>query len=154
MEIPHLSLVKVDENPMCFGCGKDNPHSLKIKMDRNNPVARAEFTPTECHQGWPGFAHGGALSAAIDECVGLATFVNRIYAVTAKLEIRFKSMARTGEPLIITAQITKKTSRTIEIAVQMKRHDGSMVAEGSSVQFIVHPVDDSPVLNNPPITVK
>jgi len=97
---------------------------------------------------------GGALSAAIDECIGLATFVNKIYAVTAKLEIRFKSMARTGEPLIITAQITKKTSRTIEIAVQMKRHDGSMVAEASSVQFIVHPVDDNAVLNNPPVTVK
>ncbi len=55
---------------------------------------------------------------------------------------RFKSMARIGEPLIITAQITKQTSRTVEIAVQMKRRDGSMVCEGSSVQFIVHARDN------------
>jgi acyl-coenzyme A thioesterase PaaI-like protein len=149
MEMPRLSLLKVDENPMCFGCGKDNPHSLKIKMDRHNPVARAEFTPTEYHQGWPGYAHGGALSAAIDECVGLATFLQKIYAVTAKLEIRFKSMARIGEPLVITAQITKQTSRTVEIEVQMKRNDGSMVAEGSSLQFIVHAQDHNTEFNAP-----
>jgi acyl-coenzyme A thioesterase PaaI-like protein len=153
MDMPHLSLVKVDENPMCFGCGRENPHSLKIKVDRNNPVARVEFVPTEYHQGWPGFAHGGALSAAIDECVGLATFLQKIYAVTAKLEIKFKSMARIGEPLIITAQITKQTRRTVEIAVQMKRQDGSVVAEGSSLQFIVHPTDNSE-LSNPPPSVK
>ena len=154
MEMPRLSLIKVDENPMCFGCGKDNPHSLKIKMDRGNPVARAEYTPTEFHQGWPGFAHGGALSAAIDECVGLATFLNRIYAVTAKLEIRFKSMARIGEPLIITAQINKQTSRTVEISVQMKRHDGSVVCEGSSVQFIVHARDNNTEVSFLPPTAR
>jgi acyl-coenzyme A thioesterase PaaI-like protein len=143
MDIPRLSLVKVEQNPMCFGCGKENPHSLKIKMDRNNSLAQAEFVPTEYHQGWPGFAHGGALSAAIDECIGLATFLKNIYAVTAKLDIRFKSMARIGEPLLITAQITKQTSRTVEIEVQMKRHDGSTVAEASSLQFIVKTADNN-----------
>ncbi len=75
--------------------------------------------------------------AAIDESIGWATFQKHIFSVTAKIDIRLRSMARIGEPLTIVARIAKQTSRTLEVEVQMKRQDGSLVAEASSVQFIV-----------------
>jgi acyl-coenzyme A thioesterase PaaI-like protein len=137
MDLPHLSLIKVDENPLCFGCGKANPHGLKMEFDRNSKTARAEFIPTEYHQGWPGHVHGGALTAAIDEAIGWATFLNNIYAVTAKLDVRFKSMARVGETLIVTANVIKESTRILEIEAQVKREDGTIVAEASSLQFVV-----------------
>ncbi len=137
MEIPQLSLTKFDKNPMCFGCGKENPHSLKIKFFKDGDIAKAEFVPTEFHQGWPGHVHGGALMAAIDECIGWATYQKNIFSVTAKIDIRLRSLARIGEPLAITAQIIKQTTRTLEVEVQMKRKDGSIVAQASSIQFIV-----------------
>jgi uncharacterized protein (TIGR00369 family) len=139
MEVPQLSLPYVKENVMCFGCGKENPKSLKVKNRLDGDKIITEFTPTEYHQGWPGFAHGGALMTLIDECVGYATFVNNIYCVTAKIEVRLKSMARIGEPLIAEARIAKQSSRLIEIEVEVKRQDGSTVAEATSVQFIVQP---------------
>jgi acyl-coenzyme A thioesterase PaaI-like protein len=137
MEIPNLSMAKFDKNPMCFGCGKDNPHSLKIRFYMDGVVAKAEFIPTEYHQGWPGHVHGGALMAAIDESIGWATFQKHIFSVTAKIDIRLRSMARIGEPLTIIASIAKQTSRTLEVEVRMKRQDDSLVAEATSVQFIV-----------------
>lgn len=137
MELPHLSLEKVTGNPMCFGCGKDNPHSLKMTNRMDGDTTRSEFVPTECHQSWPGYVHGGAILAALDEGIGWALFSKGIYALTARIETRIKSMAKVGEPLVITAQITKQTSRTVEVTAQMTREDGSVVAEASSVQFKV-----------------
>jgi len=137
MDIPQLVLAKVDKNPFCFGCGKENPLSLKMTFSMDGDAANAEFIPTEFHQGWPGYVHGGVLMAAIDEAIGWVVFQKKIYSVTARIEVRLKSMARVGEPLTITARIAKQTRRTLEVEVEMRRQDGSIVAESSSVQYIV-----------------
>ena len=136
MDIPHLSLEKFENNAMCFGCGKANQHGLKLKFYQDAEAAKSEFIPTEYHQGWPGYVHGGAIMAAIDEGIGWAAHFKNIYAVTAKIEVRLKSMARIGEPLIISAYITRQTKRTLEVEAQIKRKDDSVVAEASSIQFI------------------
>ena len=112
MEIPDLHLEKPEETQMCFGCGKSNPHSLKMKFYQDGDIAKSEFLPADWHQSWPGYVHGGALMAALDESIGWAIYSKGIYAVTAKIEIRLKSMARIGEPLIVSSNITKQTSRT------------------------------------------
>jgi acyl-coenzyme A thioesterase PaaI-like protein len=137
MEIPELHLEKIKENPMCFGCGKANPHSLKMKFFQDSETAKAEFLPNEYHQSWPGHVHGGALMAALDEGIGYATFSKGIYAVTAKIEIKLKSMALIGEPLIVSSYIVKQTSRTVEVEAQIHRRDDSVVAEAKALLFIV-----------------
>ena len=137
MEIPELHLEKIKGNPMCFGCGKSNPHSLKMSFFKDGETGKAEFLPNEYHQSWPGHVHGGALMAALDEGIGYATFSKGIYAVTAKIEIRLKSMALIGEPLIVSSHITKQTSRTVEVEARINRRDGSVVAEASALLFIV-----------------
>jgi acyl-coenzyme A thioesterase PaaI-like protein len=137
MEIPELHLEKIKDNPMCFGCGKDNPHSLKMKFAQCGEISRADFLPTEFHQSWPGHVHGGALMAALDEGIGYAAFNKGIYAVTARIEIKLKSMARIHEPLIVSSHITKKTSRTVEVEARINRRDESVVAEATALLFIV-----------------
>ncbi len=137
MEIPELNLDKITENPMCFGCGKANPHSLKMKAFQDGEVTKAEFLPNECHQSWPGHVHGGALMAALDEGIGWAVFSKGIYAVTAKIDVRLKSMARIGEPLIVSTHIIKRTSRTVEVEAKLCRRDDSIVAEANALLFKV-----------------
>jgi len=136
MEIPKLNLAKVENNQMCLGCGKANDHGFKLEFHQDGKSVRADFTPSKYHQGWPGFVHGGALMTVLDEAIGWACHFNEIFTVTAKIEIRIRSMARIGEPLIVSANITKQTRRTLELEADVKRHDGSVVAEASSVQFI------------------
>jgi acyl-coenzyme A thioesterase PaaI-like protein len=137
MEVPELHLEKIKYNPMCFGCGKENPHSLKMSFFEDNGAIKAEFMPTECHQSWPGHVHGGALMTALDEGIGRALFNKGIWAVTAKIEIKLKSMARIGEPLIVSTQITRQTSRTVEVEAQLNRRDSSLVAEAKALFFKV-----------------
>ena len=137
MDIPELHLEKIKENPMCFGCGNLNPNSLKMKFSQKGDRVKAEFLPTEYHQSWPGHVHGGALMASLDEGIGWAAFSKGIYAVTAKIEIRLKSMARIGEPLTISARIAKQTSRTVEVEALINRSDDSLVADASALLFKV-----------------
>ena len=74
---------------------------------------------------------------ALDESIGKAIYDKGIYAVTAKIDIRLRSMARIGEPLITSSRITKQTSRTVEVEAQMSRQDSSVVAEAKALLFIV-----------------
>ena len=138
MDMPRLSLKKVEKSEgMCFGCGENNPHSLKLKFVQDGDSARAEFIPDKYHQGWPDFVHGGILMTAMDEAIGWMTVFKNLYTVTAKIEVRLKSMARIGESLIVHASITKQTKRTAEVEAQIARPDGSIIAEATSLQFIV-----------------
>lgn len=140
MELPKLTVDTDLRNNMCFGCGSANLQGLHMQFtDTRGMTARGEFTPAESHQGWPGYVHGGILMTALDEIIGCVCHINNIFTVTAKIEARLKSMARIGEPLVLTAEIVKKTSRTLEVEARMKRKDGSPVAEASSVQFVIQP---------------
>ena len=137
MEIPELHLEKIKGNPMCFGCGKSNPHSLKMSFFKDGETGKAEFLPNEYHQSWPGYVHGEALMAALDEGIGWSLFSQGIYAVTANIEIRLKSMARLGEPLTVSSKIIRKTSRTVEVEARLNRQDDSVVAEAKALLYIV-----------------
>jgi acyl-coenzyme A thioesterase PaaI-like protein len=140
MDMPELPLLKLAGNNMCFGCGKANEHGLKMKFSQEDTdTAKGEFMPNESHQGWPGYVHGGILITAMDEAIGWATHFKNVYAVTAQIEARLKSMARIGELLIVSASITKQTSRTLEVEAKITRKDDSLVAEASSVQFMIKP---------------
>ncbi len=140
MELPELRMQTVEVNDMCFGCGKLNPQSLKMEFSQEGELAKAKFTPNEYHTGWPGYTHGGVLMAAIDECVGWAAYLKKVSTVTAKIDIRLRSLTSIGEPLYFTAQVSKQSSRTLDIKVQVQREDGFVVADASSVQFIIKPL--------------
>ncbi len=137
MEIPRLSVdTSPNEYRMCFGCGKDNPIGLKLKFQQDGKQVRAEFTPKEHHQGWPGYVHGGVLFCLLDEAVGYATMYTGNNAVTAKIQIRLKRMVQVGEPLVITASVKKNNKRLVETEASICLKDGTVIAEASSTQFV------------------
>jgi len=133
MEIPELHLEKIKGNPMCFGCGKSNPHSLKMSFFKMAKPVKPNFFLTKYHQSWPGYVHGGALMAALDEGIGWSLFSQGIYAVTANIEIRPEEHGPPGEPLIVSSEIIRKTSRTVEVEARLNRQDDSVVAEAKAL---------------------
>src|SRR4051794_41977359 len=78
-------------DPSCWGCG-DNPTGLGLPP----PVAEglteyeAYFSFDERHQGGPGLAHGGLVSAALDEAGGLLAPWDAFPAGTAGVFVRFR----------------------------------------------------------------
>ena len=58
---------KQPNSRMCFLCGIGNPIGLKLKFytdDEGRCIAH--FRPRPEHQGYPGYLHGGIISALLD----------------------------------------------------------------------------------------
>jgi len=131
------TLVREGSNE-CFACGESNPIGLKLRFYRNNKnEVITEFNPQKIHQGWPGIMHGGILFTIMDEAMGYTLFPEGVNCVTAKTEVRFRQPAPIGETLLVTASISKRTSRLIETKSKVSLKSGAIVAESKAVMYIV-----------------
>jgi len=126
----------VDYSDLCFACGKKNPIGLKLNFNLEGQIARAEFTPTEFHQGWGNIIHGGIISTILDEAMSYATYFAGVKCVTASIEVRFKHPLMVGETVIVTAWIEKNARKYLETKATMTLRDGTLIAEGKSTQFV------------------
>jgi acyl-coenzyme A thioesterase PaaI-like protein len=130
--------VDTEKSPtMCFGCGQDNPIGLKLKFDWTDGVARAEFTPDERHQGWSNIVHGGIISSLLDEALSYPPYFTGMPCLTAKMEVRLRSTILIGEPLVVSAGISKKNRRLVETWATLELKDGTVVAEAKGVMFVI-----------------
>ena len=136
MQIPKLYL-EVSSNKLCFACGEENPIGLKLKPIYDGEKVRAEFTPGEFHQGWGSMVHGGILYTLLDEVTAYAILCHGVdFGVTAKSEVRFKEVVPIGEPIQISAWVTKLTKRLVETKGVLALKDNTVIAEGSSLFYV------------------
>ncbi|WP_031466989.1 PaaI family thioesterase [Sciscionella sediminilitoris] len=90
----------------CFGCGSGTPGGLHLRTTAGEgATVRAEFKVSEAHQGAPGLAHGGVLTAAFDETLGAVCGLVSYPAVTGKLETDFLHPVPVGSVLHIDARV-------------------------------------------------
>lgn len=114
----------------CFGCGDEVDAGLRIRSTvDDDTVVVSTFTVSPEHQGAPGLAHGGLLSAAFDEALG-STVGNllRVPAVTGRLETDFRSPVPVGSTLYIVAKLDGVAGRKIYVSA-----DGRLDAEDGPV---------------------
>jgi acyl-coenzyme A thioesterase PaaI-like protein len=131
-------LVTKENYTKCFACGRDNPVGLKLKFNWDGQTARAKFVPGEWHQGWPGVIHGGIISVVLDEAMTYVPYFQGLHCVTGRLEVRWKSHAVVGEDLLVSANATRQTRKLIECQSVLTRPDGSIVAEGKALFYVIN----------------
>lgn len=122
----------------CFGCGRDHPTGLHLEMwglDEKLRV-RGSFTVTEHHQGAPGLAHGGVVSAAVDEGMGYLLWLVGGPAVTARLEVDFRRPVPVDSRLELEARIDRQEERKIWASLE-GRVDGEVMVEARALYVMV-----------------
>ncbi|WP_432011783.1 PaaI family thioesterase [Streptomyces cucumeris] len=103
-------------NDQCFGCG-DQVDGLRLRARAGEGVGvTAEFEVRPAHQGAPGLAHGGLLSAALDETLGALNWMQRLISVTGRLETDFVRPVPVGTVLYLEARVTAVHGRKIYCA--------------------------------------
>ena len=140
--LPQVSISTDLSEGLCFGCGKNNPIGLKLNFQNEDGTARAEFTPGEHYQGWPGVVHGGIVVSLLDEAMSYATYFKGVTCLTAKMEIKLKRPAMVDEPLIITSSIIKSSRKIIETKAQVCLPDGTLLAESRATHYVVGSISD------------
>ncbi len=142
--LPQISIDTERDLDMCFGCGRNNPIGLKLNLRRQGKTVRTEFTPAKSHQGWSNTVHGGIIYCLLDEAMSYTAIFEGLNCVTAKMEARLKRPASIGEPLIITASITRNARRLINAKANISLKDGTLIAEGTATMFVISKRKDKP----------
>jgi len=125
---------KQPNSRMCFVCGMENPIGLKAFFyEDDDGRVIVKFTPREEHQGYPGFVHGGIITALVDEVIGRVVTSLDLWAVTAKLELKFRKPVPWGEELTIIGEMIRLRSRSFEAKGELRLADGTVAVEGYGI---------------------
>jgi acyl-coenzyme A thioesterase PaaI-like protein len=93
---------------------------------------RGTFTVNEHHQGAPGLAHGGVISAAMDEGMGYLLWLVQKPAVTAHLEVDYRRPLPVGSRLELEGRVDRMEGRKIFASME-GRMDGEVVVEAKAL---------------------
>ena len=119
-----------DEMPanICWGCGPDNAHGLRLKSYWRGDTTVARYQPKPYQAGWPWVLNGGILASLIDcHCVCTAIAEARrapvasqdghppVVFATGSLSVRYLRPVPIDATLELTARITERTPRTTRL---------------------------------------
>jgi uncharacterized protein (TIGR00369 family) len=128
-------LDEVRDDHGCFGCGRLNPHGLRLRFAAmaDGSGVWAAFTPRPEDEGYGGMVHGGIVTTLLDEAMAWAISTRGIWAVTAKIEVRFRRPVAIGSPLRALGRLAADRGRLIETAGEVRRDvDGELLAEATA----------------------
>ena len=117
----------------CFGCSKRNPIGLHLSFKMEDGEVVASFTPIGEHQGWPGFVHGGLVATLLDEAMGWATMSHGIWAVTGKINIRYRDPVPLFEPVTVVGMIEKNRGRWVTVRAEIRSSKGAVLTEADAI---------------------
>jgi len=123
----------------CFGCGDLNPKGLALSFRIEDGVAVADFDPEPHHQGYPGVMHGGLVATILDEAMGWAVYGQGIWAMTARMQVRFRRSVPLAQRLRVSARVTNRRQRLVEVRAELRDGSGSLLAEGEGAFLRVSP---------------
>lgn len=102
----------------------------------------SRLTVTKFHQGAPGLAHGGMITTAMDEAMGVLNRLLGIPAVTAHLEVDFRNPVPVGATLLIETRIAGQLGRKVYTEGTARIGDaGGPVAITAAALFVQVPLE-------------
>jgi acyl-coenzyme A thioesterase PaaI-like protein len=111
-----MTRIPPHHDPACWGCGA-NPAGIGLPLptDEGSESYEARVRFDERHQGGPGIAHGGLVSAALDEACGLLATWYRFPAVTARIFVRYRRPVPINRELTIAVHVAGSRGRRIHV---------------------------------------
>ncbi|HXV93803.1 MAG TPA: PaaI family thioesterase [Pseudonocardia sp.] len=123
----------------CFGCG-ELEGGLRLRF-RTGPdlTVTGTFAVDTHHQGAPGLAHGGVITAAFDEALGALQVYFREPAVTASLRTDFLRPVPVGSVLHIRTRVDGREGRKLRVSGEgrLDAPDGPLAARASALFVVV-----------------
>jgi acyl-coenzyme A thioesterase PaaI-like protein len=111
--------------------GLRNPSGFHLQYELDGDLVFTQWTPDADHVGFPGFAHGGLVSAILDDAMGRGSALHHMWVVTARLEVRFRRPAPIGTPLRFEGWITRLLRRALHTEGRVLLPDGAVVADAA-----------------------
>lgn len=101
-------------NKSCFGCGADSPRGLHLTVLAGEDfTVDAQMPVEQWMEGGPGVIHGGILSTAFDDVMGMLPRLIGPPGVTVHLQVDFAAPIPVGKTLHIHATMLGRQRRKI-----------------------------------------
>ena len=126
----------------CIICGLDNPLGLKAPFyNLDDQTVASIFTFSLNHQSYPGRAHGGMITALLDELIGRALWVKSpdVYAVTTSINVTFRKPVPYDVKLKGRGYITFESARWFSAKGEIYDMDGCVLAEATAKYLKLDP---------------
>jgi len=112
---------------------RDERIRIQYYFNKKNGYFYGRLTFGKLAQGPPEHAHGGAITAVLDEAMGGAAWLNNIYAVTGELKVRFLKALKLGETVYVEAWVDMEEEKRAVIKGKICSADGLVYAESEGV---------------------
>ena len=124
---------------LCFVCGTENPHGLRLVYHDDGERVSTELTAAEHHQSWPGVLHGGIISTVLDETIARVSFLHDRWVHTARLTVRFLKPAPLGQLLRCTGELVRNASLLMEMRGKLVLVETGVVLAEATGTFVPLP---------------
>ncbi|MBN1188758.1 MAG: PaaI family thioesterase [Dehalococcoidales bacterium] len=132
--------------PRLVAVNRRNPLCVKMFFTLGGGVARADIALNEYHQRADGYIHQGVLACLMDQGMGwISRHGAGVNSITARMDIEYHSPARIDSPLVITVRVARTNRRLLEVEAVIESRDGTLVAKGTCLQFIMGESDKQPL---------
>ena len=131
MDKPHLPLNDNTDYGLCFACGPRNSAGLHLKFQRADDTVITTFRGREEHLGFPGYVHGGVISALLDEVMSRVPLLEGRWAMTARMILRFHKPVMVGQEILAVAERVREMRGFVETTGRVLLPDGELAAEAT-----------------------
>ena len=130
---------QIEDAPMCFGCGPENPVGLQLRFSLDaDGRCTAVFTGTENHVGYEDIIHGGIIFTALDDVMSNALYLRNKKALTSRAAIRYRQPLRVGQAVELFGWIESERLFLVELKGEVRLQDsGELIADSTATFMIV-----------------
>ena len=129
MDSPRLSLNDDTDYGLCFACGPRNAAGLHLIFQQVGDTVTTTFRGREDHQGFPGHVHGGVIGALLDEVMSRVPLLDGRWAMTARMDLRFRRPVMVGEEVTAVAERVREMRGFVEASGRVLLPNGDIAAD-------------------------
>ena len=118
----------------CFACGRLNLGGLQLALHAAGGRCWTDLTLARRFEGWQDMAHGGVVTAILDEVMAWSLIDQDRLGFTARMEVRFHHPVEVERPIRAEGWVTAVQRRKFQTAAHLvDTASGRVLAEATAV---------------------
>ncbi|MBM3935150.1 MAG: PaaI family thioesterase [SAR202 cluster bacterium] len=122
---------------LCFACGPRNETGMRLRFEVEGDRILTRYTARPEHQGFPGYLHGGVISALLDEVMSRVSLLEGKWTMTAKMEVRFRKPVLIGQEVTAVGKLAEKGRGLVKTEGSAVLPDGTIAAQATATFVFV-----------------
>ncbi len=137
-KIKNAKRVNIDKSIISFVSTSEKERlQIEYYFDKESKRVFAEIVFGDLAQGPPGYAHGGAIAAVLDETMGIASWMNNLKVLTTELKTLYHKAVKLNTKVYAEAWIKSLTEEELIFASRLTDENEEITFASATAKFAV-----------------